>query len=221
MPLNIQPLEEAEVSKASVVHPAVSHPAVSPKQLAARNRSAMAKQSCKGLVLPTTNFLLTCSSAILDDMELGRLADIANLRSELLEILDRMNESSAQVALIQWFREKRETLGRGLETEEESESLLNWARRMIRGGGDVLPPPRKYDDPRRAHRIAVQNYSKRNVTAGKCRSCPQTLSRDSVEYCAKCLARRRNRRASIKKLVIDSRTWRNQKDSSVSANTSK
>lgn len=63
----------------------------------------MAKQSSKDLVLPT-NFLLTCSSAVLDDMELARLADIANLRAELLETIDRMIESSTQVALIQWFR---------------------------------------------------------------------------------------------------------------------
>jgi hypothetical protein len=66
---------------------------------------------------------------------------------------------------------------------------------MIRGAGDVLPLPRKYEDPRQAHRTAVLNYAKRNIAAGKCRSCPQPLSRDSVEYCAKCLARGRNRRA--------------------------
>jgi hypothetical protein len=163
----------------------------------------MAKQRAKGLVMPPAKFLLTCSTKDLDEMELARLADVANHRAELMELLDRMIDSSAQALVIKWFRENdRDSIKSELLQDGalDTESIQDWAKRMIRGGGLLLPRARKYKSAGQAHRVAAATYSKRNIAKGKCMSCPEPLDANSVRYCTKHLAMQRAQKSQKKGL---------------------
>jgi hypothetical protein len=133
-------------------------------------------------------------------MELMRLSEVQNMRSDLMEILDRMIEVSAQASVIRWFREndreatKSELLRDGAI---DTESILDWAKEKIRsqgkeGEGEKFVPPPSLN-PGQAHRTAAATYQKRNIAAGKCMSCPEPLDPSSVRYCTKHLAMQRAR----------------------------
>jgi hypothetical protein len=52
-----------------------------------------------------------------------------------------------------------------------------------------------------AHLAAALRYQERNIAAGKCCSCPQTLDRNSVRFCTNHLEQQRERaRAKAKEL---------------------
>ena len=87
----------------------------------------------KALAAPARlNFLLGASDADLDNFELARLAEIADLRCELTAIVDRMVEQLSQAALARWFKEQdRQSLKHAIDNEESAEE---WAKRMIRDG---------------------------------------------------------------------------------------
>jgi hypothetical protein len=153
----------------------------------------MAKQHEKGFTTPI-NFLLTCSDSTLDTYELARLAEIANLRAELHEILDRVIDTGSQAALARWFRaQDRQTLKQAIENEE---SPLEWANRRIREGRrseeELLPLPSL--PPGAAHLAAALRYQERSVAEGKCRYCPKPLDRNSVDMCTDHLAKARARK---------------------------
>ncbi len=139
------------------------------------------------------NFLLGCSQASLVNFELARLNEVANLRSELHAILDRMIDAMSEAALAAWLKSQdRETLKSAIENEEDA---VAWAKRMIRESrhqGDALIP-RTILTPRRAHIAAGLRYKERNVAEGKCSVCPKPLDRNSVCYCTKHLGIARNR----------------------------
>ncbi len=142
------------------------------------------------------NFLLGHSQADLDSFMLARLAAVANLRSEMQDIMDRLIDELTLAGLASWFRETdRESLKRALETEE---SALEFAKRMIRGGGEIIP--RICLNPGQAHRTAAVTYQKRNIAEGRCSECPKPLARNSVRFCEKHLAMNRARYSQKKAL---------------------
>ena len=148
------------------------------------------------------NFLLGCSQASLQNFELARLAEIADLRCELTAIVDRMVEQLSQAALARWFKEQdRQSLKHAIDNEESAEE---WAKRMIRDGqrnkeelvAGPMPSPwiiRPSLPPGVAHLAAAARYKERNVAQGKCSLCPKPLDSNSVRYCAKHLAMQRER----------------------------
>jgi RNA polymerase-binding transcription factor DksA len=125
------------------------------------------------------NFLLGCSQTSLQDYRLARMAEAAAVRKDIQALFDKLREVDLLVQLTLFFEQSdREALKNALENEEDA---ATWARRMIRGGGDILP--RLKMDP-----------------AGLCRSCGEPVCRESVQYCAKHLEKA-NARQRMKKLV--------------------
>jgi hypothetical protein len=97
------------------------------------------------------NFLLGCSQTTLTTYRLARMGEAANLRKEIQELLDKLREVDLLVQLSFWFEQNgREALKQALETEE---GATDWARRMIRGGGDILPRLRMEPAEAKAHRV--------------------------------------------------------------------
>jgi len=85
----------------------------------------------KSLALPL-NFLLGCSEKSLADFELARLAEVADLRKEVLFILDRLMDQMSQAALTAWFRKTdRETLKHALENPDD---VIALAKEQMRDG---------------------------------------------------------------------------------------
>lgn len=139
------------------------------------------------------NFLLGCSESALGNFELARLADAANLRTELHTILDRVIDAMAQAALAGWFRQADgETLKRALENPED---VLLWAKERVRNGqrSDTELVPLTSLLPGAAHLAAALRYQERNIAKGLCSVCPKPLAHHSVRYCEKHLAMARAR----------------------------
>ena len=111
----------------------------------------------------------------------------ANLRSELLAIIDKLVDERVQIELATWFKENdREALRQAIETDE---SAIEWANRMIRGGHEIV---RLGSDPQ-AHRDAALRYQKANIAEGKCKLCPEPLDRNSTQHCTRHLGQKRKR----------------------------
>jgi hypothetical protein len=145
--------------------------------------------------LPTAarlNFLLGASDNDLSSFELARLEQVANLRSDLHAILDKLIDEMAQAAVAGWFRQtNRETLKRAIETVEMPEAhgagIMAWAKERIKDGQRSKEElvPRTLLPPGSAHRAAAMRYAERNIAKGLCAICPQPLDRNSVRYCAR------------------------------------
>jgi hypothetical protein len=76
------------------------------------------------------NFLLGCAQKSLEDFELARLAEIADLRKEIQSLMGRFHDAMMQAALAHWFRSQdRQRLVDAIAHEE---SPLEYAKRMIR-----------------------------------------------------------------------------------------
>lgn len=144
------------------------------------------------------NFLLTCSQASLDSLQLARLGEVANLRKELQAIVDRIVDNLATAALAAWFRQHDRELPR--KALENPEDVLEWAKEQIRKqgqkGAELLPVPVAFG---KAHRSAALRYQQRNVGEGKCRVCPAPLDRNSVRYCSAHLKKSRERQRTKSK----------------------
>jgi hypothetical protein len=152
----------------------------------------MAKQQEQGLI-PRYNFLLTCSDDTLASHELALLAKCADIRAELEELLCRWNDTTAQAAVVRWFRSTdRQALKHAIENEE---SPMEWANRKIREGQrskkELIPLPALESGA--THLAAAQRYQERNIAEGKCSLCPKPLARHSVRYCDKHLTAHRMR----------------------------
>src|SRR6266404_5865639 len=85
------------------------------------------------------NFLLGAPDADLSSFELARLSEVANLRSDLHAILDKLIDEMAQAAVAGWFRQTtREKVKKALEALKNPEARMNeverWAREKIRDG---------------------------------------------------------------------------------------
>jgi hypothetical protein len=166
---------------------------LSPKRLAARNRSAMAKQQVKGFDGADANFLLNCSASTLASYELARLGVAADLRSQMQEVLDRLIDTTVQAAVARWFRDiDRAALRAAIENPLD---VLAWAKTQIRDGErneeELVPLPALPAGA--AHLAASLRYAKRNIAAGLCSVCPRPLANHSVRYCEVHLAAARNR----------------------------
>lgn len=139
------------------------------------------------------NFLLGASDNDLSSFELARLSEVANLRSDLHAILDKLIDEMAQAAVAGWFRQtNRETLKRAIEAvaddpEKRLEEVTAWAKERIRNGqrSEEELVPRTSLPPGKAHIAAALRYAERNIAEGKCAVCPKPLDRNSVRYCTR------------------------------------
>jgi hypothetical protein len=148
------------------------------------------------------NFLLGCSAGALGEFELARLNEVANLRSEMLAILDRMIDQAMRAALAAWFRNTDvNVLKAALENPED---VMEWARSRIRNSQrseeELIPLPSL--PPGAAHLAAAIRYAERNMAEGKCRICPKPLAHHSVQYCDEHLAKVRHRAQQKKGLSL-------------------
>jgi hypothetical protein len=155
------------------------------------------------------NFLLGCSEGSLGNFELARLAEVADLRTELHRVLDRLIDQMAQAALTAWFRTTdRHALKQALENPED---ILAWAQEQIRkqGRGDEELIPMKTLPPGAAHLAAALRYQERNIAEGKCAVCTKPLAHNSVRYCERHLrtARLRHKPKNVKGELPGSRDW--------------
>ena len=147
------------------------------------------------------NFLLGASEKDLSSFELARLAEVANLRSDLHAILDKLIDEMAQAGLAAWFRTTdRDALKHAIENPQDA---IAWAKAEIRRRGrseeELVPMPAL--PPGAAHLAASLRYQQRNVAAGKCAVCPDKLDRNSVRFCTFHLEQARERaRAKAKRL---------------------
>jgi hypothetical protein len=154
------------------------------------------------------NFLLNCSDDSLSTFELARLSEVANLRTELHVILDKLIDEMAQAALAGWFRQNnRETLKRAVLTtpEESTAEIMAWAQEKIRSQGkdeERMPIPRTSLAPGAAHLAASLRYTERNIAEGKCAVCPKPLDGNSVRFCTEHLAKARAREQQKKGLSL-------------------
>jgi hypothetical protein len=144
-------------------------------------------------VMVPLNFLLGCSQVSLDNYELARLAETADLRKEFHVLFDRLIEQSALALLAKWFRESdRDSINQALALEEDP---ITWAKRQISESGrseeELLPLPSLPLGA--AHLAAAVRYQERNIAKGLCGVCPQPLDRNSVRYCTKHLTATRMR----------------------------
>ena len=60
--------------------------------------------------LPPLDFLLVCSDVSLRDFELSRLNEAANVRKNLIDILDRLVQVEAEARFARWLIEHRHEL---------------------------------------------------------------------------------------------------------------
>jgi len=162
----------------------------------------------KSLALPL-NFLLGCSEKSLGSFELARLAEVANLRSELHSILDRLIDQMSQAALTAWFRKTdRETLKQALENPDD---VIALAKEQIRDGqrSEEELIPLTCLPPGAAHLAAALRYQERQIAKGLCAVCPEPLARNSVRYCERHLriARLRHKPKNAKGEQAGSIAW--------------
>jgi hypothetical protein len=136
------------------------------------------------------NFLLGASDKDLDSFQLARLAEVANLRSDLHAILDKLIDEMAQAAVAGWFRQADlGTLKLAVKAQENPEARIAeieaWAKERIKNGqrSDAELVPRTLLPPGSAHIAAALRYTERNIAEGKCGVCPKPLARNSVRYC--------------------------------------
>ena len=70
------------------------------------------------------NFLLGCSELSLDNYELARMAEVADLRKEFHALFDRLIEQWARTMLAKWFRESdRDSINQALTPRGRSAHL--------------------------------------------------------------------------------------------------
>jgi hypothetical protein len=139
------------------------------------------------------NFLLTCSENHLGEYELNKLAEVANTRQEMHEVLDRLVDLMGQASLVRWFRaQDREAIKHALDNPDD---VIEIAKERIRAGqrSDEELIPRAVLPPGSAHLAAALRYQKRNLEQGLCTECPEPLDRNSVRYCTKHLQNARLR----------------------------
>jgi hypothetical protein len=138
------------------------------------------------------NFLLGCSEVSLENYRLARMSEAADVRKQIAKLFDKLRETDLLVQLALWFQQMNRTeLKRALETEEDAAA---WAKRMIRGGEAILPRLAMPPEEAKAHRVKSSvKYQQRNTAEGKCRLCPESLCRESVQYCARHLEQSRQR----------------------------
>ncbi|MFI5056891.1 MAG: hypothetical protein ACHQLQ_01790 [Candidatus Acidiferrales bacterium] len=172
-------------------------------------RGCVVSRKNKGLTTTGVplNFLLGCSERDLGSFELARLSQVANLRSELHVILDRLIDEMAQAALAGWFRvTDRNALKRAIENPED---ILGWAKERIRNKGKSEKEiagelvPRALLPPGSAHIAAALRYQENHIAQGLCAVCPLPLARNSVRFCEKHLAMARSRMRQKKGLRSD------------------
>ena len=87
---------------------------------------------------PPIKYLLECSDGILGNFELARLNEVANLRSEMVALFDKLVDTSALAVLAAWLRNiDREELKRQLleSSTVTIEGIMAEARAEIRNQG--------------------------------------------------------------------------------------
>jgi hypothetical protein len=154
----------------------------------------MSRRKVESLDVPAipVNFLLTCSDQHLAEYELKILADVANAREELIEVLDRLSALNGQAGIVRWFRAKdRDQIRRDLESDNTLEIAKEQIRADQRSDDEIIPRPSL--PPGSAHLAAALRYQKRNLAEGKCICCPEPLAHNSHTFCEKHLRAQRVR----------------------------
>lgn len=157
----------------------------------------MSRRKVRSQSVPSVplNFLLTCSQSHLGEYELKKLAEIADTRTELHAVFDRLIDQTAQAGLVRWFRtQDREALKHALENPDDVIAIARERIRESQRSDDELIPQAALA-PGAAHLAAAVRYQKRNLEKGLCTECPEPLAHGSVRFCEKHL---RNRRMKYK-----------------------
>src|SRR6267378_203279 len=86
------------------------------------------------VIKPPVNFLLGCSDADIASYLLQRLSGVANLRGQILELMDKMVEETSAAAVAEWFRtQDRVALKNAIESPSETmERIVAQAKEGIR-----------------------------------------------------------------------------------------
>ena len=158
---------------------------------------------------PPLKWLLTCSDSEVGNFELVKLGEVANLRSEMLTLFDRLVDTSAQAVLAAWLRtiDRNELRRQLLESPDTTiELVMSEAKAQIRNQGRseeeaedygkmpsawVVRPHMTPEEAKQAARASVRDYQERKIAAGKCEKCQEPLAHHSVRYCEKHLAMKR------------------------------
>jgi hypothetical protein len=141
---------------------------------------------------------------------LAKLAAIANLHSELHDILDKMIEEGTEAGLARRFKSHRRNEIK--HAVDKPPDILAEVKAEIRRNGrrqeEMRPirpmPPGMADVDRRDNSLRastpplsaktyVLRYATRNIAEGKCACCPRPLASDSVRLCETHLAAQRAR----------------------------
>lgn len=151
-------------------------------------------------------YLLECSDGGVGAFELAKLSEVANLCSQILELFDRLVDTSSLAVLAAMLRriDRQEIVRRLLESPDKTfDVIMAEAKAQIRSQGHPeeleagkMPSPsflRKLPpgEARRRERESIKRWQECNIAKGKCRSCTAPLCRESVDYCKKHLAMRR------------------------------
>lgn len=136
----------------------------------------------------------------LDNLILGRMSRLANIRAEIRRLLLEAKLASEDIAAARVLQsaERGEVLAALPPTKTgDGDDPLTWARNEIRDqqrtAEELVPSiPEGYAS---THRRAARTYQQRNLEAGLCERCPQPLAPRSKRYCEKHLAAARERKA--------------------------
>lgn len=152
-------------------------------------------------------YLLECSDGEVGAFELAKLGEVANLRSQILELFDRLVDTSSLAVLAAMLRriDRQEIVRRLLESPDKTfDVIMAEAKAQIRSQGrspeeleySPMPGPgflRKLppEEAKQARKDSMRRYQEGHIAAGKCRKCSAPLCRESVDYCEKHLAMKR------------------------------
>lgn len=128
--------------------------------------------------------------------------EILKMRAEMVRKFDRMVDVAALALLARWLRtiDRQELVRQLLESSTVTiDGILADAKEQIRNSGrsaeesEAGRMPMRIFPPGVAHRNASKRYQAANIGEGKCSICPEPLDRNSVRFCTKHLAIKREK----------------------------
>src|SRR6266566_1535928 len=163
---------------------------------------------------PPLAYLLACTDATVGNLQIAKMAEVANLRADMIALFDRVVDVSAQTVLAAWLRtiDRQELKAQLLQAPDAKleeimarakEEICNQGRSQEEKEDGAMPSPwlvrqRTYltEQERRAGRSASEKQSReRRIAAGKCEKCSQPLAHHSIRECVRHLEIHRQRDA--------------------------
>ena len=150
--------------------------------------------------LETISYLPTCSDSEVGNFELSWLAEVSNIRKEMLAMFDRMVDQSAFAVLAAWLRTiDRQELKRKLlqSPDAKIKEILEQTNQQIRNQGHEEEEAGPIPSPWGLVRTPLppgesrKRYTERNLAEGKCERCSRPLDLNSVRYCTEHLKEHR------------------------------